>query len=82
MELKTEEIVGHLFPIIGIFYKKYYLNFILLLLFFMDMLAAYGSSWARDHSELLLQSMPPISAAMPDHLTHCTRLGIEPVPLQ
>ena len=43
--------------------------------FFMAPPTAYGRSWARDESELQLQPTP-------DPLTHCSGLGIGPVPPQ
>ena len=49
--------------------------------FFMAAPIAYGSSQAKEYIRATA-AIYAGAAATPDPLTYCTRLGIEPVPLQ
>ena len=59
----------------GIDTRRHVGELFLFLLFSMAAPVAYGRSWARD-------SIRAAAVGMPDPLTHCTWLGIEPTPPQ
>ena len=54
---------------------------LLLFFFFMDAPTGYESSWAKNWIQAAAATYAG-AAALPDHLTHCSRPGIKPAPPQ
>ena len=84
---RVSHLVFHLFLIPISLYtqldskEKISFSFFPCLSFKMAVPVAYGNPQARDWIRAAVVTYIP-AAAMPDHLTHCARAGIEPVSLQ